>query len=418
MNLPSSKKWKTVRLSDVAEKIAMGPFGSNIKVETFIDKGVPVISGDHLRSFRLTDNKYNFVTEDHAERLKNSLVYRGDVIFTHAGNIGQVAYIPQDSKYDKYVISQRQFYLRCNKDKILPEFITYFFTSRLGQHVLLANASQTGVPSIAQPSTYLKSIEVALPSISDQRSIAALLGSLDDKIELLRAENCTLERMAQAIFKEWFVDFRFPGAVGATVDSELGPIPAGWRVGKLGEVCDITIGRTPPRKEEEWFSMNPKDVKWISIRDLGIGGVYISQTLEYLTKEAVEKFNVPIIPKNTVVVSFKLTLGRAAITTEPMLSNEAIAHLKIKEGNNLSTEFLYLFIKNFDFNTLGSTSSIATAVNSQSIKGIEAVVPEPKVLENFDSAVKPFFVKLLNNSNEMNGLSMLRDELMDKIFTE
>jgi len=141
-------EWSKVRVEDIAEKIAMGPFGSNIKVETFVDDGIPVISGAHLHGARVEDGNFNFITQDHAERLKNSNVFRGDVIFTHAGNIGQVAYIPKNSQYERYVISQRQFYLRCKTDIADPAFITYFFNSDEGQHKLLANASQTGVPSM------------------------------------------------------------------------------------------------------------------------------------------------------------------------------------------------------------------------------------------------------------------------------
>ncbi|MAY25602.1 MAG: hypothetical protein CMK02_04795 [Polycyclovorans sp.] len=120
-------EWQTVRIEDIAEKVAMGPFGSNIKVETFVATGVPVISGTHLRNVRLEDGNFNFVTAEHAERMKNSNVFRGDVIFTHAGNIGQVAYIPPDSQYERYVISQRQFYLRCDLSKADPAFVSYFF---------------------------------------------------------------------------------------------------------------------------------------------------------------------------------------------------------------------------------------------------------------------------------------------------
>lgn len=160
--LSALSEWRTVRIEDVAEKIAMGPFGSNIKVETFVETGVPVISGAHLRGVRLKDGDFNFVTEEHAERMKNSNVFCGDVIFTHAGNIGQVAYIPPNSQYERYVISQRQFYLRCDLSKADPAFISYFFHSNDGQHKLLANASQTGVPSIARPSSYLKTIELLI----------------------------------------------------------------------------------------------------------------------------------------------------------------------------------------------------------------------------------------------------------------
>ena len=201
-------EWQILTIADVAEKVAMGPFGSSIKIETFVPEGIPIISGQHLRGIRVDDTLgFNFITEQHADRLANANVRRGDVIFTHAGNIGQVAYIPDDSQYDRYVISQRQFYLRCDLSKASPAFIAMYFTSAEGQHQLLANASQVGVPAIAKPVTYLRTIEIPIPPLPEQRAIAHILGTLDDKIELNRRMNETLEAMARALFKSWFVDF-------------------------------------------------------------------------------------------------------------------------------------------------------------------------------------------------------------------
>ena len=205
---PPACDWPTATIEEVSEKVAMGPFGSSIKVETFVPEGVPIISGQHLHGIRVDDKPgFNFIAQEHAKRLKNSNVRRGDVVFTHAGNIGQVAYVPECSSFDRYVISQRQFYMRCDQSKVIPEFVTLYFTSSEGQHKLLANASQVGVPSIAQPVTYLRTIEIPVPPLPEQRAIAHILGTLDDKIELNRRMNRTLEAMARALFKSWFVDF-------------------------------------------------------------------------------------------------------------------------------------------------------------------------------------------------------------------
>ena len=163
------KNWSTVIINDIAEKVAMGPFGSNIKVSTFVSEGVPIISGNHLRGYFLEEPSFNYITEEHAQRLKNSLVYPKDIVFTHAGNIGQVAMIPDDCRYPMYVLSQRQFYLRCDTEKAIPEYVVLFFHSKQGQHELLSYASQTGVPSIAQPATNLKKIPLKLPPIDEQR---------------------------------------------------------------------------------------------------------------------------------------------------------------------------------------------------------------------------------------------------------
>ena len=204
----TGSEWSEATIDEISEKVAMGPFGSSIKVAMFVADGVPVISGQHLHGLKIDDSPgFNFISSEHARRLSNSNVKHGDVIFTHAGNIGQVAYIPSDSKFNQYVISQRQFYMRCDCSKAIPEFVTLYFKSPEGQHKLLANTAQVGVPSIAQPVSYLRTIEIPLPPITEQRAIAHILCTLDDKIELNRRMNETLEAMAQALFKSWFVDF-------------------------------------------------------------------------------------------------------------------------------------------------------------------------------------------------------------------
>lgn len=158
------KGWSKTTIEDIAEKVAMGPFGSSIKVSTFVPLGIPIISGQHLNNTLMDDNSFNFITEEHAQKLKNSNAFKGDIVFTHAGNIGQVSYIPATSEYDRYVLSQRQFYLRCDESKITPHFMIYFFRSPEGQHKILANTSSTGVPSISRPVSYLKTIEFIKPS--------------------------------------------------------------------------------------------------------------------------------------------------------------------------------------------------------------------------------------------------------------
>lgn len=171
-------EWKCLSIGEIAEKVAMGPFGSNIKVSTFVESGVPIISGNHLRGYFLEEPSYNFITEAHAEKLKNSIVYPRDIVFTHAGNIGQVAMIPNGCEYPYYVLSQRQFYLRCNTKLVIPEYVLLFFHSKQGQHELLSYANQTGVPSIAQPATNLKKICIPIPPIEEQEIWFSIVGPI------------------------------------------------------------------------------------------------------------------------------------------------------------------------------------------------------------------------------------------------
>lgn len=144
---------------------------------------------------------------------------------------------------------------------------------------------------------------------------------------------------------------------------------------RLEELVDLQIGRTPPRKEFEWFNTNGNGYKWVSIKDMGNSGRFISDTSEYLTEAAQKRFGIPIVEKGTLLLSFKLTVGRLCITTDRMLTNEAIAQLPIKDTNIVDRDFLYYYLKNYNFHQLGSTSSIATAINSTYLKKMEIDLP-------------------------------------------
>ena len=190
--------------------------GSSIKVEILVPEGVPIISGQHLRGSRVDDApEFNSISHEHAQRLSNANVTREDTVLTHRGTIGQVACIPEDSRFDRYIASDSEFYLRCDCSKAIPEFITPCFRSPRGQHQLLANRSQVGVPSIAQPVTYLRTTEIPLLPLPEQRAIAGVLRALDVKIERNRQVAQALERLARAIFRARFMDFEPVKAKGA-----------------------------------------------------------------------------------------------------------------------------------------------------------------------------------------------------------
>lgn len=232
-----------------------------------------------------------------------------------------------------------------------------------------------------------------------QKKIARVLSSLDDKIELNNKINQNLEQQAQAIFKSWFVNFKNPKR----------------KTCKAEEYFNISIGKTPPRKEPEWFSQNSIDKKWVSISDMGNCGVFILNSSEYLKNSAIDKFNIVLVPKDTVILSFKLTIGRVAITNEEVTTNEAIAHFKT--DNKKIKEYLYCYLKNYNFQTMGSTSSIATAVNSKIIKSMPFIIPADDEIEKFHQVAKFIFEKIRINQIENEKLTQLRDTLLPKLMS-
>ena len=284
------------------------------------------------------------------------------------------------------------------KEELNVKYLYYYLISAKLREFQVGSSQ----PLITQE--ILKNIIILLPPLPEQKAIAEVLSSIDDKIELLHRQNKTLEEMAMTLFRQWFIE--------PTKDV----LPEGWEEGSLGEIFDIGIGRTPPRKESQWFSVNQQDIRWISVKDLGSIDTYILNSSEFLKEEAVKEFNIPIIPDNTVVLSFKLTVGRIGITIGEMVSNEAIAHFKPKPDSKISSNYIYLFLKNLDYGTFGSTSSIAEAINSKIIKEIKIHVPDDELITSFQSLINPVFQKIRLNTLEIQTLEKLRDTLLPKLM--
>lgn len=260
----------------------------------------------------------------------------------------------------------------------------------------------------------LEKQKISLPPLETQQRISSILSSLDSKIENNRKICANLEAQAQALFKHWFIDFA-PFKDGKFVESELGMIPEGWRVSAAMDLYNINIGKTPPRQEPIWFSKDQNDVKWISISDLGKSGIFIMDSSEKLTKEAIKKHHIIVVPKNTILLSFKLTIGRVAICNSDMTTNEAIARFYLNDKSEM--EYLYMYLKNYKYELLGSTSSIATAVNSKIIKKMCILKPPFEVIKKFHSVVNPLFERIRANIEENDRLSTLRDTLLPKLMS-
>lgn len=301
-------------------------------------------------------------------------------------------------KYENTICSTEFLPLKA-KANIEQDYLYYYVSSPY--FTRLMDGIRTGTSNSQQRIDWKQFLRepINVPSLPIQRKVVSLLRNIDKKIELNNAINNNLLEQVLAIYRHRFVD----------TTNEL------RQTCRADEYFDISIGKTPPRKEPQWFSTNPKDVTWVSISDMGTCGLYISESSEQLTREAVVRHNVKIVPDNTVLLSFKLTVGRIAITDGEMTTNEAIAHFKTdkKEIN----EYLYCYLKCFNFQTMGSTSSIATAVNSKIIKGMPFVVPTNDELEEFHGFAAPMFAKIKANQIETDNLTALRDTLLPKLMS-
>ena len=312
----------------------------------------------------------------------------------------------------KPTVTNQQFNSIVPNEENDADFIYYLMTV-VGKHLNYLSKTSTAVP-IINKSTFAN-YEIEIPNIKEQKRIGEILSSLDDKIELNRRINDNLEQQAQALFKSWFVDFE-PFKEGKFVDSELGMIPESWRVCSAETIFKINIGKTPPRKEQQWFTnINNGNVKWVSISDLGSNEIFIEDSKEYLTKEAIAKFNIIVVPEDTILVSFKLTVGRVGISNCELTTNEAVARFYLPKS--YFREYTYLSLKNYNYARLGSTSSIATAVNSKIIKNMKLLIPPVTIISEFSKRINPLFNAIRIYENEIRNLSKIRNTLLPKLMS-
>lgn len=403
------EEWKTYKLGEVAN-IQTGPFGSQLHQSDYVEDGVPCIMPTNIgKNLDIVPDGIAHIREEDAQRLSRHLVSTGDIIYARRGDIEKCAYIQDES--DGWFCGTGCLRIRINEGTD-PHFIAYQLSTKEAKSWIVGNA--VGTTMLNLNSSILNDLPIFLPTITEQRRIVSILKSLDDKIEINRRINDNLEQQAQALFKSWFVDFE-PFKDGKFVDSELGMIPEGWKVARADEVFEINIGKTPPRKEKEWFSNNPNDNIWVSISDMGTCGMFISDSSEYLTKDAIDRFNIIMVEKGTILLSFKLTVGRVAITDRRMTTNEAIARFILPE--EYYREYVYLYLKKYEYGKLGSTSSIATAVNSKTIKGMKLLIPSISVLKGFNEMVSSLFNQIRLLSIENRHLTSLRDTLLSKLMS-
>ena len=397
-------EWKKYKLKDVCTILGDGLHGTPI----YDDKGeFFFINGNNLKDGRISiKNDTKRVPYSEANKYKKPLNNR-TILVSINGTIGNVA------KYrdEKCILGKSACFFNV-KENVDLNFIYYVVANQQFKNTITQLATGTTIKNVSLET--MRNYTFCIPPLSIQKQIGKILSSFDDKIELNRRINDNLEQQAQALFKSWFVDFE-PFKEGKFVDSELGMIPESWRVCSAETIFKINIGKTPPRKEQQWFTnINNGNVKWVSISDLGSNEIFIEDSKEYLTKEAIAKFNIIVVPEDTILVSFKLTVGRVGISNCELTTNEAVARFYLPKS--YFREYTYLSLKNYNYARLGSTSSIATAVNSKIIKNMKLLIPPVTIISEFSKRINPLFNAIRIYENEIRNLSKIRNTLLPKLM--
>lgn len=399
-----SMEWKHYKMDELIEEISMGPFGSDVKKEFYVDNGVPILNGSNLQGFKLKEDSFGYLTKEKADSLKKCNAHRGDIIVTHRGTLGQIVYVPVNSKYDRYVISQSQFRFRCKADLVDVQYLVYYFHTREGQYKILANASQVGVPALARATSTFRLIDIKLPPLDDQRRIASILSSLDRKIELNNKINADLEEMAQAIFKNWFVDFE-PFKDGKFVDSELGMIPEGWKVGTLADIAEITMGQSPAGN-----SLNENREGMIFYQGSSDFGFRFPSIRVFTTEPK------RLAVANSVLFSVRAPVGDINVAKEECCIGRGVASIKSKYGHD---SYLFYTMKSLHklFDSFDGEGTVFGSINKKTLSAIQILLPSDGIVEQFNNIASSFDDRIRSLSDESSRLSLLRDTLLPRLMS-
>lgn len=288
---------------------------------------------------------------------------------------------------------------------------TYYLSALLSTLHLERLSGQSAQPGLAVGTLSVQ--EINLPSLEAQRRIASILSSLDRKIELNNKINADLEEMAQAIFKNWFVDFE-PFKDGKFVDSELGMIPEGWKVGRLDEIADVVGGSTPSKAKPEYYTQ--KGIAWLTPKDLSNHpAVYTSRGEIDITEEGYNSTSTKLMPKGTILFTSRAPIGYISIAQNDICTNQGFKSLVPKKAG---TCFLYCFLKyvtpEIENKSTGSTFKEASGAL---MKSLQVIMPEQKVFEEFEEIVSPLFARIESLEKENSRLSLLRDTLLPRLMS-
>lgn len=379
-----------IELASVITDIAAGPFGSNLKVECFVPYGFPIIDGANLKGYKVTDNLTKFVTEEKARFLSRSIARRGDVVVTISGTLGQIAYIPEDSMFEEYLCSQRQFRASFDTSQVYVPYLVFYFHTFEGQNKILSFANQTGVPALSQPLKNFKKIRLCLPDYPTQKKIASIIEAFNDKIECNQKINDNLEQQAAALFSSLY----------NRSNTEV----------RYTDLIQILGGGPPKTGETAYWNGN---IAFFTPKDVGTPYTFITE--KTITEEGLSHCNSRLYPVNTVFVTARGTVGKVGLSGVPMAMNQSCYALVGKETHQLLVYFYTL--KAVDRLKHKASGAVFDAITTREFDSEQIMKLSDDDAKAFLCVAEPMFQEILNNSIENLRLSTLRDFLLPKLMS-
>lgn len=393
-----------------------GPFGSALRRPELKTEGIPVYEQQNAiynhRNFRY------FIDEEKLKKLSRFIVKENDLIISCSGTLGRVSIISKDDPVG--IISQALLILRPNISMVHPQFLFYFFYSQKGYSSLISRSSGSVQVNLAKREV-IEKIILPLPPFHEQRLIASFLRTLDNKIELNRQMNTTLEAIGQALFKHWFVDFEFPNEEGKPYKSsggemeetDLGVVPVGWNVSAIGKELKIVLGGTPDRTNEIYWKNGI--IPWINSGK--VNEFRIIEPTEYITKEGLDNSATKLLPKRTTVLAITgATLGQVSLLEIESCANQSV--IGVLESDTIPSEYIFYWIKHtIDEIISWQTGGAQQHINKNNVDNSFLLIPDNKILNKYLEIISPVFDKISQNSYEAFNLVKIRDTILPKLMS-
>lgn len=398
-------EWKNYKLSEIGEIV--GGATPSTKISEYYNGDIPWISPKDLSNF---EGKYiscgsKNITELGFNSCSCKILPKGSVLFSSRAPIGYIAIAKNSlctNQGFKSVIP--------NSSIIDSEFL--YYTLVFNKENIKNQGSGTTFMEVSGKT--MGNIEVSIPvNLSDQRKIAGILSALDSKIENNNKINANLEAQAQALFKSWFVDFT-PFKDQPFVDSELGPIPQGWKVGKLGDLGDIVGGSTPSKSKPEYYTTH--GIAWLTPKDLSTSKAKFTSRGEIdITDEGYNSTSTKLMPRGSVLFSSRAPIGYLTIAKNEICTNQGFKSLV---PNGAGTGFIYYSLRHLtpqiENRATGSTFKEASATLMRSV---ETIVPPTSILNKFEELLRPILQFQEKKEEENQRLAALRDTLLPKLMS-
>lgn len=392
------EEWKEYKLEDIAE-IQTGPFGSQLHNEDYTTIGTPIVTVEHLGNRRFSCQNLPMVSDYDKKRLSKYTLQNGDIVFSRVGSVDRCSYVT--STENDWLFSGRCLRVRCNNN-CHSLFIYYYFCNEPVKQYIKSIAVGATMPSIN--TRIMSEIPILLPKFEKQKRIADILSSLDDKIELNRCINENLEQQAQALFKSWFVDFE-PFKDGKFVDSELGMIPEGWKVGILADIANITMGQSPKGTS---YNENGNGISFYQGR-AEFGNRFPSVRL-FTTEPS--RYAEP----HSVLLSVRAPVGDINIAVERCCIGRGLASILSKNKHQSFVLYTMYSLKK-ELDKFNSEGTVFGSINRASIENLKIIIPPVDIINKFENLTSKIDVMLLNLFQETIRLEQLRDTLLPRLMS-